>query len=320
MLSEMRVNLGKSLFYGVGLAVLGATAAGAWGADRPVIALIGYWPPSNEMVRQFSTSPEQNPEGWAGEDWEGRGYDVMSFFPEFDPPDCDFCGKGEGDFEVDYQDTSGDFWPIIESLQPVGIVTFGRGYNNKSWEIEVNTYNRVTWVADYLAPYYPTPCPPDDTVPAQYLRESTLPVYEIRDAVDAAGLGLYTFVDVYGDAGGFLCEFVGYHASWYQDIHGIPGAGYCVAGGHIHVGGQVTWDVAEQAVEVTVRTLAEYLDEMLPPAADITGDGVVDVLDLLEVLAGWGPCPNPPAECPADITGDGVVDVLDLLEVLANWT
>jgi len=24
--------------------------------------------------------------------------------------------------------------------------------------------------------------------------------------------------------------------------------------------------------------------------ADITGDGIVDVLDLLEVLAAWGPC------------------------------
>jgi len=49
--------------------------------------------------------------------------------------------------------------------------------------------------------------------------------------------------------------------------------------------------------------------------ADITGDGVVDVLDLLELLGSWGYCPG----CPADITGDGVVDVLDLLEVLAAW-
>jgi hypothetical protein len=49
---------------------------------------------------------------------------------------------------------------------------------------------------------------------------------------------------------------------------------------------------------------------------DVNGDGVVDVLDLLEVLAAWGPCPG----CPADINGDGVVNVLDLLEVLANWT
>jgi len=47
--------------------------------------------------------------------------------------------------------------------------------------------------------------------------------------------------------------------------------------------------------------------------ADITGDGVVDVLDLLEVLSQWGTSGD------ADITGDGIVDVLDLLEVLAAW-
>ncbi len=48
-------------------------------------------------------------------------------------------------------------------------------------------------------------------------------------------------------------------------------------------------------------------------AADITGDEIVDVLDLLEVLSQWGTAGS------ADITGDGVVDVLDLLEVLSAW-
>ncbi len=48
--------------------------------------------------------------------------------------------------------------------------------------------------------------------------------------------------------------------------------------------------------------------------ADITGDGVVDVLDLLAVLSAWVDY-----DPDADITGDGIVDVLDLLEVLAAW-
>jgi len=54
-----------------------------------------------------------------------------------------------------------------------------------------------------------------------------------------------------------------------------------------------------------------------PPAIpeDVTGDGIVDVLDLLAVLGAWGECGG----CPEDITGDGVVDVLDLLAVLAAW-
>ena len=56
-------------------------------------------------------------------------------------------------------------------------------------------------------------------------------------------------------------------------------------------------------------------DECQVCPADINGDGVVDVLDLLAVLEAWGET----GAVPADITGDGVVDVLDLLEVLAAW-
>ena len=47
---------------------------------------------------------------------------------------------------------------------------------------------------------------------------------------------------------------------------------------------------------------------------DATGDSVVDVLDLLAVLAAWGGIGGP-----ADLTGDGIVDVLDLLQVLSGW-
>ena len=48
---------------------------------------------------------------------------------------------------------------------------------------------------------------------------------------------------------------------------------------------------------------------------DVTGDGVVDVQDLLAVLTAWGPCPG----CAEDIDGDGSVGVSDLLVVLAEW-
>ncbi len=53
----------------------------------------------------------------------------------------------------------------------------------------------------------------------------------------------------------------------------------------------------------------------IPCPEDINGDGVVNISDLLAVLAAWGPCPG----CPEDITGDGVVNVTDLLAVLAAW-
>ena len=50
------------------------------------VVLMGYWPPTNEMLRPWSTDPTQNPDGWIGADFGGYGYDVYSFFPEF-PPD-----------------------------------------------------------------------------------------------------------------------------------------------------------------------------------------------------------------------------------------
>jgi hypothetical protein len=52
---------------------------------------------------------------------------------------------------------------------------------------------------------------------------------------------------------------------------------------------------------------------------DMDGDGTVGVADLLALLAGWGSCPAPPADCIADINGDGNVGVPDLLAVLAGW-
>ena len=47
---------------------------------------------------------------------------------------------------------------------------------------------------------------------------------------------------------------------------------------------------------------------------DVDGNGVVNVVDLLALLAAWGTSdPN------ADINGDGTVDVIDLLILLAHW-
>ncbi|MHC4416452.1 MAG: FG-GAP-like repeat-containing protein [Planctomycetota bacterium] len=49
---------------------------------------------------------------------------------------------------------------------------------------------------------------------------------------------------------------------------------------------------------------------------DLDGDGRVGISIL---LAGWGPCPDPPDACPADLDGDGTVGIADLLILLANW-
>ena len=54
-----------------------------------------------------------------------------------------------------------------------------------------------------------------------------------------------------------------------------------------------------------------------PVEGDLNGDGIVDVLDLLVVVANWGNCTG---ACESDMNADGTVDVLDLLVLIANWT
>jgi hypothetical protein len=53
----------------------------------------------------------------------------------------------------------------------------------------------------------------------------------------------------------------------------------------------------------------------IPCPWDLNGDGNVDVVDLLMVIASWGPC----ADCPADLNNDGLVNVVDLLALIANF-
>jgi pyrrolidone-carboxylate peptidase len=232
------------------------------------IMLTGYWPQSNNMIRRFSTNIEQNPNGWIGENWEGRGYDIHSFFPEFP----DGLGKGVGDFEVDYQDTSEDFWRIVEEVQPVALITFGRGDLGRSWEVEWRQRNLDDWIPDYEAPYQPTPSPPDASVPAGYIRYSSLPMQSIVDAVNDAHdeINLDAFVDETGFAGRFLCEYVGYHAAWYHDLHAHPADPYWnVAAGHIHVGANVGRRDARLATYITLRELIGYVDTQVPEPGSI---------------------------------------------------
>jgi hypothetical protein len=54
-------------------------------------------------------------------------------------------------------------------------------------------------------------------------------------------------------------------------------------------------------------------------AADVTGDGSVDVDDLIAVILAWGNCPPAPTPCIADVTGDNTVNVDDLIAVILDW-
>jgi len=59
------------------------------------------------------------------------------------------------------------------------------------------------------------------------------------------------------------------------------------------------------------------IDEMALTEWNIDGDGSVGITDLLGLLGSWGPCPDPPALCPADLDGDRAVGITDLLSLLA---
>lgn len=52
--------------------------------------------------------------------------------------------------------------------------------------------------------------------------------------------------------------------------------------------------------------------------ADLTGDGTVDVSDLLALLGAWGDCGGA-SPCTGDLNDDGSVDVSDLLALFSAW-
>ncbi|TVQ52049.1 MAG: hypothetical protein EA377_11160, partial [Phycisphaerales bacterium] len=71
------------------------------------------------------------------------------------------------------------------------------------------------------------------------------------------------------------------------------------------------------------RTLTNYPANRLwtiyhpDQLGDGNGDGVINVLDLLGLLGGWGTV-QPGSEI-YDMNGDGVINVMDLLMLLQNW-
>ena len=51
---------------------------------------------------------------------------------------------------------------------------------------------------------------------------------------------------------------------------------------------------------------------------DVTGDGLINILDLVQVANYVLGASAPTHECAADFTGDGIVNILDLVQ-MANF-
>jgi len=220
------------------------------------IMLTGYWNPTGQMIAEFSTDPYLNPDGWNGENWEGLGYDIYSFFPT--------PYTYNGTFEVDYQNTWEDFWNITADINPIAIISFGAG--NGPWEIEYNARNLDSWIPDNEPPYQPTPCPPDDSVPPGYVRHSTLPVQAIADAVNEQ-TNVNAWIDWNGNPGAYLCEYIAYLGMWYQDIHNDTSNPYrCWEAGFVHVKSSLALEDAKEATKVTIREVIKSLEEFVADA------------------------------------------------------
>ena len=79
-----------------------------------------------------------------------------------------------------------------------------------------------------------------------------------------------------------------------------------------------------EAVEFGEAVIPDPCNDALPNcAADVDGDGLVAVADILEIIASWGNCGDGTFRPSGDIAplpnGDCCVDVQDLLGVIASW-
>jgi hypothetical protein len=77
-------------------------------------------------------------------------------------------------------------------------------------------------------------------------------------------------------------------------------------------------NIPGQAASQLNLTLSVAMGEAQMCVADVTGNGLVDVDDLLIIINAWGACANP-KDCPADVTANGAVDVDDLLTIINAW-
>lgn len=333
-----RRRLGRTL---VALFAVAAAPTLATAGQTNNILITGYWPPTNEMLRAFSRDPAQNPGTWVGENWEGRGFNVHAHFPEF-PGGTGVNPWGNGDFEVDYQDTAADWLRITEALKPVAIITFSRASTQREWQLEpayqrfrnpgeANPPGRTIpqYVSDGRDTLYPTNVPMT-AEPVGRVRHSTLPMQRIVDDVKAA-YPLLTDIDphiaAYNPAtpdtfdygGAYLSGYIGYHGAWYHDQNAAPDAPFRnFAAGHIHVGRNLNLAIAEASAKISIRALIDHIAPMLPRAGDANIDGTVNIADFAALAANF----NTPVGAvweDGDFTYDNAVTIADFSLLAANF-
>ena len=93
-----------------------------------------------------------------------------------------------------------------------------------------------------------------------------------------------SYIDINGDPGQYVSEFMAYHGTWYRDLNQFNNTQNCISAGHIHVGGYIDWDTAKIATEESLRILINQLDSFSYTPGDLNQDNIIDILDLVIVI------------------------------------
>ena len=140
----------------------------------------------------------------------------------------------------------------------------------------------------------------------------------IVDEVNSSNLNLNSYIDINGDPGRFVSEFMGYHGVWYHDLHEFDSENPCFLAGHVHVGGLIDWDTARDATELTIEKVIEELDTYIYTLGDVNGDLNIDILDIVnsishilgnEILEGS-------SYYAADMNTDGIINIQDIILII----
>ncbi|MEE2907563.1 MAG: choice-of-anchor D domain-containing protein [Planctomycetota bacterium] len=79
--------------------------------------------------------------------------------------------------------------------------------------------------------------------------------------------------------------------------------------------GDGSWELVAGGRDGRIACFSGGLDALVSDPADVNQDGVVNVNDILLVIAEWGA-----TDSPADVNDDGIVNVNDVLLVISAWT
>ncbi len=117
------------------------------------------------------------------------------------------------------------------------------------------------------------------------------------------------FEDLSNASGGYFVYVL------FNESPPAPLGGCCFEDGSCQDGLTVFACLNEGGVFAGLATTCAQCSGSSSCGGDLNGDGRIDVMDLVQLIGSWGPCPG----CNADLDQNGAVDVLDLVELLGHW-